>query len=242
MLGATLTRLPYQVPDFLTSIVQSRVLSFGGGHRGVQMMQHGVAWLGLVAGAKLWHVAPPNLPRPSNRECDNGGKVDWALAASEGVEHCVMKAGEVIFVPDDWWHATCNLEPYTVGVGAQARAAAALAVATAPAQHPPHPPHPPHPASPVPPGHGSHSVRLGVGGLAYCSDTRRLRCAAVEPIPGAAVDRLRRCGKGLLACRWALATGARRGRLAPSVGTGRQHVLASVCARPASRCATARDR
>ena len=151
MLGATLTRLPYQVPDFLTSIVQSRVLSFGGGHRGVQMMQHGVAWLGLVAGAKLWHVASPNLPRPSNRECDNGGKVDWALAASEGVEHCVMKAGEVIFVPDDWWHATCNLEPYTVGVGAQARAAAALAVATAPAQHPPRPPHPPHPASRVPP-------------------------------------------------------------------------------------------
>jgi len=109
----------WEVSDFLTSISQSRVLSFGGGHRGVQMMQHGVAWLGLVAGAKLWHIAPPDLPRPSNRECDNGGKVDWALAASEGVEHCVMKPGEVIFVPDDWWHATCNLETYTVGVGAQ---------------------------------------------------------------------------------------------------------------------------
>ena len=26
---------------------------------------------------------------------------------------------QVIFVPTDWWHATCNLDPYTIGVGGQ---------------------------------------------------------------------------------------------------------------------------
>ena len=38
-------------PDVFESASQCRVFSFGGGHRGVQMMQHGVAWLGLVSEA-----------------------------------------------------------------------------------------------------------------------------------------------------------------------------------------------
>ena len=27
--------------------------------------------------------------------------------------------GETIVVPEFWWHATCNLDPYTIGVGGQ---------------------------------------------------------------------------------------------------------------------------
>ena len=52
-----------------------------------QVMQHGVAWLGLVTGSKLWHVANPKLPRPTDRNCDDGGKIDWKLARAEGVSH-----------------------------------------------------------------------------------------------------------------------------------------------------------
>ena len=72
-------------PALFESASQCRVFSFGGGHRGVQMMQHGVAWLGLVTGAKLWHVAPPHLPRPSDRTCENDGRIDHKLAKAEGV-------------------------------------------------------------------------------------------------------------------------------------------------------------
>ena len=50
-------------------------------------MQHGVAWLGLVTGSKLWHVANPNLPRPKDRNCEDQGKIDWKLARAEGVSH-----------------------------------------------------------------------------------------------------------------------------------------------------------
>ena len=106
-------------PALFESASQCRVFSFGGGHRGVQMMQHGVAWLGLVTGAKLWHVAPPHLPRPSDRTCENDGRINHKLAKAEGVSHCLLLPGEVIFVPDSWWHATCNLDPYTIGVGGQ---------------------------------------------------------------------------------------------------------------------------
>lgn len=109
----------YSNPEVFESASQCRVFSFGGGHRGVQMMQHGVAWLGLISGAKLWHVAPPDVPRPSDRLCADGGKIDYALAAKESVTHCLLLPGETILVPENWWHATCNLDPYTIGVGGQ---------------------------------------------------------------------------------------------------------------------------
>ena len=112
-------RSEYAPPDFLESASQCRVFSFGGGQRGVQMMQHGVAWLSLVSGAKLWHVAPPHVPRPSDRHCGDGGLVDHELAARESVTHCLLLPGETIVVPQDWWHATCNLDPYTIGIGGQ---------------------------------------------------------------------------------------------------------------------------
>jgi len=109
----------YTRPEIFEGATQCRVFSFGGGHRGVQMMQHGAAWLGMVSGAKLWHVAAPHLPRPSNRECENGGRIEHQVAKKEGVEHCLLLPGEVIWVPHNWWHATCNLDPYTIGVGGQ---------------------------------------------------------------------------------------------------------------------------
>ena len=112
----------YRNPDIFEAASLCRVFSFGGGHRGVQMMQHGVAWLGLVAGAKLWHLAPPHLPKPKDRTCDPlpaGGMIDYGLAKKEGVTHCLLLPGETVFVPENWWHATCNLDPYTIGVGGQ---------------------------------------------------------------------------------------------------------------------------
>ncbi len=109
----------YSNPELLDSLSQIRVFSFGGGARGVQMMQHGVAWLGLVAGVKLWHLAPPTVPKPSDISCEDGGRIDYERAEREGVSHCLLNRGEVVFVPEAWWHATCNLDDYTVGVGGQ---------------------------------------------------------------------------------------------------------------------------
>ena len=35
------------------------------------------------------------------------------------VIHCMAYPKEVVVVPDDWWHATCNMMPYTLAVGGQ---------------------------------------------------------------------------------------------------------------------------
>jgi len=109
-------------PPLLEWVSLTRVLSFGGSDvsgaasEGVSMMAHQVAWLTLVAGAKLWFVAPPDAT-PS--ECSCGDRIDYARAKRERVKHCVQMPGETIVVPDYYFHATCNLAPYTMGVGGQ---------------------------------------------------------------------------------------------------------------------------
>ena len=75
-----------------------------------------------MAGAKLWHLAPPHVPKPALRSCKGRGRVDWVQAASDGVRHCAVLPGETMVVPSMWWHATCNLQPYTVAMGGQVRA------------------------------------------------------------------------------------------------------------------------
>lgn len=80
------------------------------------MMAHQVAWLSLVAGAKLWFVAPPDAT-PTDRTCTP--KIDYARAKRERVKHCIQMPGETIVVSDFAYHATCNLEPYTLGAGGQ---------------------------------------------------------------------------------------------------------------------------
>ncbi len=119
--GELLTALSedIEVPDFLEAIDGARVLSFGGGHRGVQIMQHGVAWLGLVTGAKLWYVAAPDEDKPADRQCIPDELIDEEANQREKLSTCLLLPGEVIFVPDQWWHATCNLDSYSIGFGAQ---------------------------------------------------------------------------------------------------------------------------
>jgi hypothetical protein len=117
LLGALSTA--YDIPEFLECISAVRLLSLGGRPEGVQMSAHHSAWLAVVVGAKLWHLAPPTVPKPKDRHCPNRGKVDRALATAEGVLHCMAYPGEVVVVPDNWWHATCNMLPFTLAIGSQ---------------------------------------------------------------------------------------------------------------------------
>lgn len=114
LLGALRSSQAYDVPSVLMRASGTQVFSFGGGH-GVRMGNHGFAWIGLVAGVKHWYVAPGSSPKPENPTCYDRRKVERIA----GVTHCEQRAKEVIIVPTAWWHATCNLEDYTFGVGGQ---------------------------------------------------------------------------------------------------------------------------
>ena len=79
------------------------------------MANHGLAWIGLISGLKLWHVRAYGMPRPANPTCDERHSIE----VLPNVTHCLQRPGEVMLVPTAWWHATCNLDPFTFGVGGQ---------------------------------------------------------------------------------------------------------------------------
>lgn len=81
---------------------------------------HDAAWLGQVAGSRLWFLLPPgtnsNVVGPKVNGCDYLlGKAD----IPKGAQACVQEAGEVMYLPPKWVHATCALESWSVGVGGQ---------------------------------------------------------------------------------------------------------------------------
>ena len=108
--------------DVLGRACGTLVLSMGGAQEGVRMATHGLAWIGLVAGRKLWYVADSSgdAPKPDNPTCRDGDRIEMLRWGNRvGVTHCLQQAGEVMVVPTAWWHATCNLEPFTLGLGGQ---------------------------------------------------------------------------------------------------------------------------
>ncbi|KAL7552988.1 hypothetical protein ACHAWF_016228 [Thalassiosira exigua] len=95
------------------------VLMRGSSHR---FHMHDETWLGQIAGSRLWFLAPPStnkgLREPPVPACDYlSGRA--ALPDVEGIMACVQRPGEVMYFPPYWYHATCGLEEWNVGVGEQ---------------------------------------------------------------------------------------------------------------------------
>ena len=80
------------------------------------------AWNAIIAGKKKWIMFPPHIVPPGVYPTDDGGDVatpvtliEWFLnfydyAREMGARECVCNAGEMIFVPQGWWHMVLNLE------------------------------------------------------------------------------------------------------------------------------------
>ena len=101
----------FGIPTIFENITSSRVLSYGGGFRGVDFMRHCEAWVGIVAGAKMWQFADPKYEDVTT-DCENP-------STDTRITRCTVFRGDVVYVPPMWWHATCNLEAHTIAVGTQ---------------------------------------------------------------------------------------------------------------------------
>ncbi|KAA8516843.1 hypothetical protein F0562_017339 [Nyssa sinensis] len=82
------------------------------------------AWNAVIKGSKKWVLFPPEVVPPGVHPSPDGAEVacpvsiiEWFMnfySATRNWEkkpiECVCKAGEVIFVPNGWWHLVINLE------------------------------------------------------------------------------------------------------------------------------------
>ena len=74
---------------------------------------------------------PPHVPALSTSGtglCDldtdalNRGNAAIAEGKSGKLQHCVLEVGELVYVPQQWYHATCYMEPHTITAGYSERA------------------------------------------------------------------------------------------------------------------------
>ncbi|CAE8716254.1 unnamed protein product [Polarella glacialis] len=96
------------------------IFSLGLQASGVGRHSHEEAWLALLQGRKAWWLATADAGEAAagfagwEDPCGHLGAVPPA-----GVQFCIQHPGEVIYVADHLEHATCNLDPLILGVGAQ---------------------------------------------------------------------------------------------------------------------------
>lgn len=102
----------FEVPQLLEEVHGAPVFSAGRVNTGIGFHRHNEAWLAQLRGRKAWFLLPPSSPRPAVLP------PWWYLdARPHGLRFCVLEPGEVLFLPANWWHATWNLEEFTVAVG-----------------------------------------------------------------------------------------------------------------------------
>lgn len=82
------------------------------------------AWNGVVRGSKKWILLPPHvMPAGVHASADGAdvatpvSLIEWFLdfyaeaSQQTGFHECIVRAGELLFVPRGWWHLAINLEP-----------------------------------------------------------------------------------------------------------------------------------
>ena len=116
------------LPTFANSSTSFRVFSAMEAGSSHPLHAHDAAWLGQVSGSRLWYFLPPDTPRtkwgPKVNACEYGKEGSEAVLP-EGTVSCVQRAGEVVYFPRGWVHATCALEGWSVGIGGQGGSPAA---------------------------------------------------------------------------------------------------------------------
>ncbi|KAK4272643.1 hypothetical protein QN277_021166 [Acacia crassicarpa] len=82
------------------------------------------AWNAVIKGSKKWILFPPDVIPPGVHPTPDGAEVaspvsiiEWFMnfyGATKSWKRkpieCICKAGEVVFVPNGWWHLVINLE------------------------------------------------------------------------------------------------------------------------------------
>ena len=118
----------YDLPRYLGPMTTFQMGVGTGYGVGVPPENHPSSWFAMVKGRKRWVLNPPQAGSGRNGgEGSEPAGVMFRHANGEmcvpvnkplGALHCDQQEGEVIWVPTYWWHETCGLEDFSIGLGA----------------------------------------------------------------------------------------------------------------------------
>jgi hypothetical protein len=108
------TGADYEVPAYLQPMKTFQMGIGTGEGIGVPPEDHPSAWFAAVVGRKRWILTPPGPQPPRAMATHQGCHVDRKTTISQT---CDQQEGDILWVPDFWWHETCGLDSYSVGIG-----------------------------------------------------------------------------------------------------------------------------
>ncbi len=112
-----------RVWDTQTRLKPSLSWGLAGDGSGVPFHVHGQVFAEVLHGRKHWMLLPPAvrpefdpdeppvkwLQRRGDVEGDGGAGWRMRAEAEAALLQCTLEAGEILYLPDMWWHATLNL-------------------------------------------------------------------------------------------------------------------------------------
>ena len=97
----------------------SKYLLISAEGSGINFHKHTNAYNGLVFGRKRWFLYPPEAPMPFKETgslpwFETIYKESWASTSygqpgRNGLEQCMQGEGDLVYIPQHWWHATIAL-------------------------------------------------------------------------------------------------------------------------------------
>lgn len=110
------------MPSILRGIHKKPAFSLGKQHTGSGLHKHSEAWLAQMAGRKTWLLAPPGSLSAQEQDVLEQTMPCELLKEVQAGRHptlqlCTVSPGEVIYLPTQWHHATCNQDEFTLAVG-----------------------------------------------------------------------------------------------------------------------------
>ncbi|XP_049975712.1 jmjC domain-containing protein 8 [Alexandromys fortis] len=104
----------YSPPPFrLLGTTPAYSFGIAGAGSGVPFHWHGPGFSEVIYGRKRWFLYPPEKTpefHPNKTTLAWLQEIYPSLAPSARPLECTIQAGEVLYFPDRWWHATLNLD------------------------------------------------------------------------------------------------------------------------------------
>ena len=111
----------FKIPPMVRCMSLLPFFTLGGKSAGIRMHMHGPTWVALLSGRKRWYVKASNMFESisQNLFSQYGSTVPEQYFQSRHFQSCDQQPSEMVVLPHSWWHATFDVEAWTMSMGAQ---------------------------------------------------------------------------------------------------------------------------